>query len=486
MSAGSSLKAPRQVTAASHGHILTNTAVWSPDGQWIVYDVRSDLSGSTFDGTRIERVHVASGRVEVLYESREGACCGVATYHPTREEVVFILGPERPTPDWAYSACHRRGVTVDAGVPGVARNLDARDLVPPFTPGALRGGSHVHVYSADGKFVSFTYDDHVLEQSATLLSRRVTPSGGSKTRTAWRSGCENGTDVNQRNVGVSLVGVPVAVTKSHPRNHDGTAYSVLVTKTANNPVPGSDEIGRAYEDAWIGTSGYVRGDGSRQPYALAFLGDVSIKSLFKNPSPSPSPEYWGGGFRIGSEANVTVTELFVVDLPDDITVAGAEPLEGSVTRRPAPPRGTNQRRITFTADRKHPGVQGPRHWPRSSADGSRIAFLMRDEVGHAQLWTISPLGTELRQVTSYPFDVASAFSWHPGGMYVAHVADDSVWIVNTDTGESRRVTAAEVGLSPRPEACVFSPDGSQIAYVQPVVCDGATWNQIFVVESGES
>jgi Tol biopolymer transport system component len=112
---------------------------------------------------------------------------------------------------------------------------------------------------------------------------------------------------------------------------------------------------------------------------------------------------------------------------------------------------------------------------------------MRDEAGHAQLWTVSPSGTELRQVTSYPFDIASAFSWHPERTDITHIADGSVWIVNTATGDCRRVTEPASGESlPRPEACVFSPDGLKIAYVQPVVRGGATWNQIFVVESGES
>jgi hypothetical protein len=439
MSVRSLSVAPRQVTFASYGHILTNTAIWSPDGQWIVYDVRSDPAGSVFDGTRIERVHIASGHVEILFECHQGASCGVVTYHPTREEVVFILGPERPTPDWHYSACHRRGVVVETKRPGRVHNLDARDLTPPFTPGALRGGSHVHVFSADGKFVSFTYEDHVLEEVA---------------------GKEDA-ERNQRNVGVSLVGKPVNVPKTHPRNHDGTAYSVLVTKTVNHPPPGSDEISRAYEDAWVGTHGYLRADGSRQIHALAFLGEVL------------------------NDQQCLITELFIVDLPDDISAADIKPLTGTATRRPAPPLGTAQRRITFTADRQYPGIQGPRHWPRSSANGSRIALLIRDNAGHVQLWTISPLGTELRQITRYPFDVASAFSWHPDNKHMTHLADGSVWIVNTDTDDSQRLTAPAASSSlPRPEACVFSPDGSQIAYLQPVVRDGATWNQIFVVDSG--
>ena len=72
----------RQLTFAPHGHILTNSGAWSPDGRWIVYDVRGDPAGSVFDGTRIERVEVATGRVEVLYESRHAAGCGAATYSP--------------------------------------------------------------------------------------------------------------------------------------------------------------------------------------------------------------------------------------------------------------------------------------------------------------------------------------------------------------------------------------------------------------------
>src|SRR5438045_3042383 len=92
----------RQITHAPHGHILTNVNVWSPDCRRIVYDVRSDADGSSFDGTRIESVDVETGAIHVLYESTRGACCGVATWHPFEDRVVFILGPEDPTPDWSY------------------------------------------------------------------------------------------------------------------------------------------------------------------------------------------------------------------------------------------------------------------------------------------------------------------------------------------------------------------------------------------------
>jgi hypothetical protein len=55
--------------------------------------------------------------------------------------------------------------------------------------GALRGGSHVHVFSPNGRFVSFTYNDHVLHECDPKRDLRnvgvaapygpVTPQGAS-------------------------------------------------------------------------------------------------------------------------------------------------------------------------------------------------------------------------------------------------------------------------------------------------------------------
>jgi hypothetical protein len=431
----------RQLTHAPHGHVLTSVNVWSHDGRWIVYDVRSNAAGALFDGTRIERVNVETGEVQTLYESRRGACCGVATCSPVDDRVAFILGPEDPTPDWQYSAYHRRGVIVDAKRPGVIINLDARDIGPPFTPGALRGGTHVHVFSGDGQWISFTYEDHVL---------------------ATREGDDNNADLNQRNVGVAAPFGPVRVPRTHPRNHDGEFFSAVVTTTVNRPHPGSDEISRACEDAWVGVNGYMRPDGRRQRRALAFLGDVI------------------------DEQGKGLTELFVVDVPDDITIPGEGPLEGTSMRRPVPAAGTLQRRLTHTDHRRHPGVQGARHWPRSSPDGSQIAVLMRDDAGVVQLWTVSPNGGSPRQVTSDPWNVASAFTWNANGTRVAYVADNSVMIVDVATGKSRRITPRSPDdKAPRPEACVFSPDGGQVAYVRPMAGPAGRFNQIFVADVPE-
>jgi hypothetical protein len=373
--------------------------------------VRSDAAGAVFDGERIERVDVESGAVEVVYWAVNGAKCGVATFGPVGE-VVFILGPEHPTKEWDYGANRRQGVIVRDGV---ASNLDARDLTPPFAAGALRGGTHVHVFSADGRMVSFTYNDYVVA-------------------------------AEERNVGVCVLGRPVQASRGHERNHDGEGFSVLVTRTTARPRAGSDEIRRAVEDGWVGTAGK----------AIAFQGEVI--------APDGRP----------------IWEVFVVDLPEDLTVAGEGPLEGTTTRLPVPPKGVVQRRLTFTAGRKHPGISGPRHWLRSSPDGERIAFLMKDDGGAVQLWTVSPHGGEVRQLTRNEVSVGSAFSWSSDGRWIAHVLDGSVAVTEVESGETRRLTERVEGEgAPRAEACVFSPDGGRVAFVKQV--EG--FNQIFVVDA---
>jgi len=266
----------KQLTHDFNGHVLTHIGVWSPDNQWIVYDTRSDPAGTNFNGVRIEMVNVDSGAKKVLYEARNGAHCGVATFHPREEKVVFILGPEHPDNNWSYCAWHRQGVIVDLSKPGMSANLDACDLTPPYTPGALRGGSHVHVWDPAGQWVSFTYEDHVLAQLPVDAA---------------------GHDINQRNVGISVPCQEVHTKKDHPRNYDGKYFSVLVTRTTTNPLPGSDEIQRACEEGWVGTNGYLRRDGSRQLHALAFQGQVL------------------------SSKGDSISEVFIVYLPEDVTIA---------------------------------------------------------------------------------------------------------------------------------------------------------------------
>jgi Tol biopolymer transport system component len=206
--------------------------------------------------------------------------------------------------------------------------------------------------------------------------------------------------------------------------------------------------------------GYVKPDGTRQRRAVAFQGTVV------------------------TENGNSIAEVFLVDLPGDLTQPGDGPLAGTPVRRPFPPRGVTQRRLTFTQNRQHPGLQGPRHWLKSSPDGSRIAFLMKDDAGIVQLFTISPHGGEPTQLTHIAHGIASAFTWSPDGRTIAHVLGGSVCLTDTASGQTRRLTERQLpGNAPRPEACVYSPDGQKIAYVKPVIAGGSNYNQIFTVPS---
>lgn len=429
----------RQLTNALQGHLLTNIGAWSPDSAWLAYDTRDSLDGSVFNGQTIQRVHVANGQVDTLYRSVHGAHCGVVTYHPFLDQVVFILGPEDPTEDWQYGPSHRQGVIVDCNNPGHAKFLDARDLVPDFTRGALRGGTHVHTFSGDGNLVASTYEDALLDKLASTTT------------------LVQAHEKNLRGIAVSIIDQPVRVPMTHPRNHSGFSFTVLATQLTDNPTPGSDEIMRACEEGWVGTSGYLCTDGTRQRYALAFQGTV-----------------------IGRKGQ-PIVELFVLDLPEQIDqlMQADGSITGTATTRPAPPTSCRQRRITFTEDSRYPGLAlQPRHWIRSTPDGNNLLFLARDPEGVVQLFCVSPNGGKMRQITGDAHSVASAFSVSPDGSQVAYVSDGSIYTVDIASGRSTRLTKSTPINPPRPEACLFSPDGSKIAFMRTI--EGH--NQIMVVD----
>lgn len=416
----------KQLTFAQRNHQLTNINVWTADSHWLVYDVRSNAS--TFNSLTVERVNL-SGQTEILYLAQAGAHVGVITVSPDLPpRYVCIHGPEHPDSQWRYDFHHRRGVIIQNGL---VENMDACDITPPFTPGALRGGSHVHVFSPDGTRLSFTYNDHVMHEL----------------------------DVKQdlRNVGVAVPLHAVCPPLQHPREYAGSHFCVLVSATTATPTPGSDEINRAYEEGWIGEEGYLKSDGHRQRWALAFIGDTL------------------------SEKGEKVPEVFLVDLPEkmaDYALEGDAPLAGTAATLPAPPLGVRQRRLTFTHDRPFPGLAtSPRHWLRSSPDGRAIAFLMKDDDGVVQLWTIAPGGGKPRQITHAASDIQSAFSWHPDGKSVAFINDNSVVLCDTGSGKMRRLTA-RTAEAPLPEAVVCSPDGLYVAYLRNV----AGFQQIFIAD----
>lgn len=330
----------RQIARGSGNRILTPTRVWSLEGPWPMYHIRSDPAGDVFGGLTFEMEQVEAGQAREWFRARKGAHWGVARFHASANRVVFPDGRGHPSRDWSDGPVHR-------------------------------------------------------QERIRELSR------------------------------------------------PGRALSLV----------------RACEESRIGVQGSVRPDSSRLRRALAFQGTVL------------------------SARGRPVPEVFLVDLPEDVTRPGRGPRAGKDRRLPRPPAETVQHRLPFSTERNSPGPQGPRHRLEGSPDGRDMVFLMTDDAGVVPRWAVSPRGGLPRGVTHDPWPVASAFSGHPTGRWLAHVRDGSVCVRNVATGRTRRLTERRHGPStPRPEACAFSPHGRCIAFVRPRRVWDRWCGQIGVVE----
>lgn len=429
--------AEKQITDdLTYHHDLDNNDNFSPDGQWLVYDTRTD-DGGIAESARIERVNIETGEKQILFDIKGngvwGPGAGAVSYSPKENAVVFIHGLANSTKENPYQQWRRTGVIIHDSKPNKPVYMDARDMTPPFTPGALRGGTHRHEWSGDGQWIGYTYNDAIL--------KALEDSTGQKR--------------NLRTIGVSRKIRPVTVDQN-TENVSGEWFSALVVRVVPTPAPGSDEISVAASDSWVGTNGYITTSGSRQ-IARAFLGTVKDKS--------------------GKD----VPEVFIVDIPQDITQAGPlGPLEGTATDFPMPPKGTVQRRLTFTANTAHPGCSGI---VRSSPDGSQLAFLARDAHGVSQIFTISPNGGKPKQVTEYTSNVTGGLRWHPDGKHLTYLYEGSIVLCSTDEkafSERTRVLAEAGEFAPG--NLVWSPDGKTLAYNRLVKNDsGKQTQQVFVM-----
>ena len=431
-----------QITFGAKNHDLDNCDNFSPDDKWLVYDTRNS-PGGIGGNSNIEKVNVETGQIVLLYETpnqtEHGPGCGAASYSPVENKVVFIHGLANAVPERPYWFYRRTGVMIDEAHPESAVFLDARDVTPPFTPGALRGGTHRHEFSADGNWIGFTYNDAIMADIEKRTGRK--------------------TDL--RTIGVATAVRPVTVDKDpERRNNDGQWFSALVVKVAPNPPPGSDRISRAFSDSWVGARGYRTPDGAWQR-ARAFLGNVRTKT--------------------GKE----LTEVFIVDIPDRIDIPGNDGLlGGTIASFPMPPKGARQRRLTRTQNREHPGVvTDPRHWVRSSPDGGRINFLAKDDSGIVQVFFVSPLGGNPIQVTHHNTPIQSTVRWNPNGRQITYVCDNSIYICTVEAGPSFAKARRMTPRTDRPPLSpVWSHDGRTIAYNRLVTHGEKLYRHIFVLK----
>ncbi|WP_229598683.1 DUF3748 domain-containing protein [Runella limosa] len=419
-SSNSYLKETQLTNDLSYHHDLDNNDNFSPDDQWLVYDTRTD-DGGIAASAKIEKVHTQTGEKKVLYALPNNAAwgpgAGAVSYAHTEASVVFIHGLMNVTAANPYQQWRRTGIIIKDQAPNIPIYMDARDVTPPFTAGALRGGTHRHEWSGDGNWIGYTYNDAILKALEDKTQQKH----------------------NLRTIGVSKRGQSVTVSKTtNGEDVSSEWFSAVVVRVTPTPQAGSDEISHAAGDSWVGLNGYAKPDGSRQ-IARAFVGKVKDKN--------------------GKD----VDEVFIVDIPDDITQPGAwGPLEGTDTMMPMPPKGTSQRRLTHTADTDFSGCTGV---VRSSGDGSLLAFLAKDDKGVQQVFTLSPLGGTPTQLTFHPSNVEGYFRWHPDGQHLCYVWNGSIALVKLGNESfENRVRLLTPSSNPSPSNLVWSHDGKKIAF----------------------
>ncbi len=426
----------RQLTFDPQNHNLDNGDNFSPDDKWLVYDTRSNGIGRN---TKIEKVNVETGARQLVYrtsnQSDYGPGVGAAFYAHNQNRIAFIHGLKNCNAENPYAKWRRFGMIVDEDNNSQVI-ADARDITFPYTPGALRGGTHRHEWSHDGEWLAFTYDDAIMEQ----LERKT------------------GKKVNLRTMGVTKLGTPVAVDKDWDgENHAGSGFSVLIVKIVPEPEVLSDEISSAYGDSWVGQKGYLKETGDYQR-ARVFLGKTRDKN------------------------SGIVSEVFIVDIPEQIDIPGDHgPLAGTEETMPSVPMGAIQRRLTRTVDNKYPGVA----YVRSSPDGSIISYFAKDSTGKIQLFFMPTNGGEVQQV-SFCQDLrisSSTLRWNPNGKEIAFVAEDRVYACNVepgaDFGELRPLSQQ---YATAPQNLVWSHDGKNIAFNRSVQTQTDTFNQIFLID----
>lgn len=413
----------RQLTFGPTPKNLDNNINFSPDGNYLVFDCRDEqgIGGNT----RLGKVNVRTGQVTLFYVQPTTLGVGAVSFL-SDHEVIAIHALLSGIP---YDFTVRGGRILPAegaattspkpsDTPG--RWLDSRDITPPFTPGALRGGTHKHEPDASGQWIGFTYNDAIMKAQGSDL----------------------------RNVGVSRRGRRVPV-HSDPqgRNFEGESYSVLLTACVADPKPGSDAYRQADGDCWVGREGYPLPAGGHQ-HARAFRGLTAVEEEGKT-------AYYH--------------DVFVVDVPEDLTVPGSlGPLEGTPTDYPKPPHGARVRRLTRTALAANPKLRGISGHLRASGDGRWIAYVGKAERAgnyETQLFVVSPTTGESRRLSHLPGGVIGDPRVSPNSTYVVAAASDGsihTWSLEPKhRGRDIPRTPPNANL---PSALVISPDSSVIAY----------------------
>lgn len=415
----------KNITESDLGHIIHHNSVFSKDNKWIVYDGRLDDSkiGET---STIGVVNIETSEERVIYQTENqtqfGPGVGAASFSPITNDVIFIHGLCSADQEKPYSLSRRVGVGIDIDFPKKSFHYDARDIVAPFEPGSLRGGTHSHCWSGDGRLISFTYNDEFV-------------------------------DSDLRVVGVMIPTNDDIVVDCVDGNNNGKMYSAIVTDVVRNPKIATDEINKAFDECWVGLNGYRDSTGLQHPYAIAYQGST-----------------------LNSKGEVII-EIFIVNI-DEAKILEDRSAVGVEGERPHVPRGLHSFRLSRTLK----GLSDLRHWLRSSSDGQFIYALAKDDKDRNQIISCRTSTGEYQYLTDFDFSISSPINIDYKGEQIAFFADNKIYLYSLlnrillcliDYNNSGR---SLIG------APVFSRDNTLLAFNHVLENDAAARVQISIVD----
>lgn len=403
--ADSTMTPAQQLTFGPQNHDLDNGDNFSPDGRFLVYDIRETVGPGIDNGQGIEKVEIATGKTTVLYRpptsvtgSRPAPGIGAGSYSPVADQVTFIHGPfvEELDLRGPYGKPNRAGATVPGDGSGVLTWADHRDVATDrdTLPGAQRGGTHRHEYSLDGRRIGFTYDDLLMPEYARTI-------GYMEPNPAAPGGA--------------------------------THYFALLVRPVPKGTSKPGEIEQALGDSWVGPTGAMR----------AFIGTVR-----------------------NADGETYEDSLFVVDVPTTVDITTAD--SGSATRFPTPPQGLTIRRLTHTwasgiVRGSHDGSQIA-YYAKDANGVTQVFVIASDGSDLCEDCAKRPI-----QVTSFPEGAAMGLRWHPSGDYLFCVGGNAVVAVcvkpGPDFGKTKALTDGDGAERSR---MVVSPDGGLVAFNQAV------------------
>ena len=375
------IKHPIQLTFDDNGHTLHHNQIESFDENFLVFDTRNDDTNIS-ETPHIKILDIRTKKISTIYSTQNqtefGPGVGAATFSPIHNKVIFIHGIRNSTGLKPYSATRRTGVAIDLKNPNQPIFMDARNIYSPFTTGALRGGTHSHSWHENGKWISFTYNDFVIEET-------------SKTDDSIK---------DQRVVGIMYpekVEVPL---DNNFENNSGEMFSIIVSKVVTNAKYDTDEIEKAFDECWIKSTNNI-----------AFQGNVRDVN---------------GNLK---------TEIFIASIPEKISISEKDDLEGALKTLPSVPACISQKRITTTKN----GISHLRHWLRSSPDGKIIYFLMEDDNKITQLFGVNLLDEKIIQYTFLEYSITSPFNISGDGNYVVYYSNSKIMVTNLSEKNSKVV-----------------------------------------------